>query len=44
MWMKKTILITLFLCLAGSMTCIADVIAVHEDDFEDREIGSASEG
>jgi hypothetical protein len=44
MWMKKVILIALFLCLAGSMTCFADIIAVHEDDFEDREIGSATEG
>jgi hypothetical protein len=44
MCMKKTILIALFLCLAGTMTCIADIIAVHEDDFEDREIGSATEG
>jgi hypothetical protein len=44
MWMKKTFLITLFLCLAGAMTCIADVVAVHEDDFENREIGSATEG
>jgi len=31
---KKTILITLFLCLAGSMTSLADVI-VYENDFED---------
>jgi hypothetical protein len=31
---KKTILITLFLCLAGSMTGFADVI-VYENDFED---------
>ncbi|MGD2094746.1 MAG: hypothetical protein PVH77_07040 [Phycisphaerales bacterium] len=44
MSMKKTILIALFLCLAGSMTCLADIITVHEDDFEDREIGSTTEG
>jgi len=42
--MKKTILITLFLCLAGSLTSYADIITVHEDDFEDRAIGSATEG
>jgi hypothetical protein len=41
---KKTILITLFLFFAGAMTCIADTIAVHEDDYENREIGSTVEG
>jgi len=44
MWMKKTIPIVLLLCLAGSMTSLADVIAVHEDDFEDRAIGDPTEG
>jgi len=46
MWMKKTILIALFLCLAGSMASYAYTITitVHEDDFEDREIGSTTEG
>jgi len=43
MWIKKTILIALFLCLAGSMTSFADVI-VHEDNYEDRAIGSGTEG
>jgi len=43
MWMKKTILIVLFLCLAGSMTSFADII-VHEDNYEDRDIGSTTEG
>ncbi len=43
MWMKKTILIALFLCLAGSMTSFADII-VHEDNYEDRAIGSGTEG
>jgi regulation of enolase protein 1 (concanavalin A-like superfamily) len=46
MWAKKTILIALFLCLAGSMASYAYTITVtvHEDDFEDREIGSTTEG
>ncbi len=44
MCMKKTVLIALFLCLAVSMTSYADIITVHEDDFEDREIGSTTEG
>jgi hypothetical protein len=44
MWMKKTILILLILCFAGSMSSYAYTVAVHEDDFEDREIGSATEG
>jgi hypothetical protein len=44
MCMKKTILIALFLCLAGSMTSYAYTTAVHEDDFEDRVIGDPTEG
>ena len=32
MWMKKTILIVLFLSLAGPTTSFADI--VYEDDYE----------
>jgi hypothetical protein len=39
MWMKKTILIALFLCLAGSMTSFADVI-VYEDNYNDETVGA----
>jgi hypothetical protein len=44
MCMKKTILIALVLCMTGSMASFANVVAVHEDDFEDRELGSNTEG
>jgi len=36
MWMKKTILIALFLCLAGSMTGFADETIVYENDYNDQ--------
>ena len=37
MWMKKTILIVLFLSLAGSMTSFADI--VYEDDYQGSTVG-----
>jgi hypothetical protein len=37
MWMKKTVLIVLFLSLAGSMTSFADI--VYEDNYEGNAAG-----
>jgi hypothetical protein len=39
MWMKKTILIALLLCLAGSITSFADII-VYENDYEGETVGN----
>ena len=44
MCMKKTILFTLFLCMAVTLASFANVLVVHEDDFEDRNIGDPTEG
>ena len=42
MWMKKTILIVLLICLAGSVTSFADI--VYENDYEGETVGGGIAG